>query len=290
MKKIKSFSSEIDAILKEIKGAPGKTLKSDLLRERLIQLLESWYAMKAYVQSFYSDSSSLAKIDGYLEQIARDAHKKVQKSKYSRGLSFVQSEIRNKIQIEEIKAGVPLAETSSHHETQVKFLDEIPDVLIQLTPKSLVGWKTNIKNFLQKNPFDQNIFIMTRYASSADRIIESVVNAVKDFSNETKSFNPIIANKNKITDDLFNPIACLLCCRYGIAIFDKPAKDLAVHNPNVAYELGYMHLLQRECLLLKSDQLKAMPTDILHKLYVEYSTAENAAIKINNWLSDIAKE
>lgn len=131
---------------------------------------------------------------------------------------------------------------------------------------------------------------MTRYADSTKSIISKVMDAIDKYSDEARSFNPIIANENKITDNLDNPIACLLCCRYGVAIFDNPTGKLAVHNPNVAYELGYMNLLQRNCLILKSDKLKVMPTDILHKLYVEYTTEIDAAKKITDWLGDVTRE
>ena len=291
MSKLKSFILEIDAILIEIKRVSSKTLKDDSLKERLCQLLETWCAIRSYVASFYTNSHSLKKIDTYLEYLARDANKRVLKSKFNVNLRTVKTEIVSKIQIEEIKAGTP---KESFIEQgiggQVKFLEEVPDVLIQLMPKSLIGWKTNIKKFLQQYPFDHNVFIMTRYAKSSNNIIKNVMNEIKNFESNDKRFNPIIANENKITDDLYNPIACLLCCQYGVAIFDSPTEGLSTHNPNVAYELGFMHLLQRECLILKSDKLKSMPTDILQKLYNEYSSSNSATAIIKDWLKNQVQE
>jgi hypothetical protein len=96
------------------------------------------------------------------------------------------------------------------------------------------------------------------------------------------NLNPIVARDHPITDDLYNPIACLLCCSYGIAVFDRP-EVTQVHNPNVVYELGMIQLLKRPCVILKHDKLKKMPTDILSRLYENYSTCEDAGQKIADW-------
>jgi hypothetical protein len=87
-----------------------------------------------------------------------------------------------------------------------------------------------------------------------------------------------------LTDDLYNPIACLLSCSRGIAIFDQ-ADVRQEFNPNVAYELGMLHLLGRDCLILKHQSLTALHTDILMKLYHEYGTPEAAGIEVLNWIT-----
>ncbi len=286
MTMLESFNSEIEAIRQEIRNSRGKTLKDDALRERLRQLLETWHTMREYVASFYKDAVSLSKIDESLEEVARDAYKKVQKYKFSPKLRFIKNEISSRIQIEEIKAGTSKGAISD----PVKMAPEIPDLPLILIPKSLIGWKSHIQRFSQKHPFDRNVFIMTRYANSANSVIKAVMDEVNNFEYEDKRFNPVIANQNRITDDLNNPIACLLCCRYGVAIFDPPSKSLPAHNPNVAYELGFMHLLQRGCLILKSNKLRSMPTDILHKLYEEYSSIENVKALVRKWLRGIVQE
>ncbi len=95
--------------------------------------------------------------------------------------------------------------------------------------------------------------------------------------------NGILASEHNLTDDLYNPIACLLSCSKGIAVFDEVeiGQDF---NPNVAYELGMLHLLGRGCLILKHQSLKTLHTDILMKLYHEYETPEAAGTEIRNWI------
>jgi hypothetical protein len=70
----------------------------------------------------------------------------------------------------------------------------------------------------------------------------------------------------------------------GIAIFDQ-ADVRQEFNPNVAYELGMLHLLGRDCLILKHQSLTALHTDILMKLYHEYGTPEAAGIEVLNWIT-----
>lgn len=287
MNKLKIFILEIKAIREEIKTSLGQILNDDDLRERLKQLLETWYAIRGYVTTFYKNNNSLNKVDALLECVARDSNRKILKRKFNINLKLIEDEIASKIQIEEFKFG-NRAELSSNRILENKFLEEIPDLPLQLIPKSIIGWKGNIKDFLLEKSFDRNVFIMTRYVGS-ENVIKVVKAEVDNFEYNDKKFNPIIADKYPITDDLYNPIACLLCCQYGIAIFDAPTKGLAMHNPNVAYELGFMHLLQRKCIILKSKKLKSMPTDILQKLYIEYSSTEEASEIIKDWLTNIVR-
>jgi len=81
---------------------------------------------------------------------------------------------------------------------------------------------------------------------------------------------------------LNNPVACLLCCSYGVAIFDR-AETAQMHNPNVVYELGMMQLLNRRCVILKHHRLKQMPTDLLGKLYESYANQGEAVRKLGQW-------
>jgi hypothetical protein len=94
--------------------------------------------------------------------------------------------------------------------------------------------------------------------------------------------DPIVAREHNITNDLYNPIACLLCCSYGVAIFDR-ADTRQMHNPNVVYELGMMDILKKPCVILKHKQLKKMPSDLLSRLYEDYNSNEEAVRKINDW-------
>jgi hypothetical protein len=120
---------------------------------------------------------------------------------------------------------------------------------------------------------------MIRYREGNKSLLKEIKSALSE-----QGMNGIIASEHNLTDDLYNPIACLLSCSKGIAVFDA-AEERQEFNPNVAYELGILHLLGRSCLILKHQSLKTLHTDILMKLYREYATAEDARTEVRNWIS-----
>jgi hypothetical protein len=161
-------------------------------------------------------------------------------------------------------------------ETEYLF-PEISDLPNQLVPNALQGWADPIRRFLRKYPFDKNVFVMVSYRSELSSLIDRVKQELINLD-----LNPILAREHNLTDDLYNPIACLLCCSFGVAIFGR-AEAKQMHNPNVVYELGMMQLLKRQCVILKHARLKRMPTDLLTKLYEDYSTKKEAVRKLNEW-------
>ena len=118
---------------------------------------------------------------------------------------------------------------------------------------------------------------MVSYRSELASLVRRVERALINLD-----LNPIIARDHGITDDLNNPIACLLCCSYGVAIFDR-AESRQQHNPNVVYELGMMTLLKRPCAILKHRRLRRMPTDLLTRLYEDYGSIDEAVKRVNDW-------
>lgn len=160
------------------------------------------------------------------------------------------------------------------------FIPGIPDLPLSLVPNSLLGWRSNVSAFLTTHPFDKSVFLMIRYRGRNKSLIAAVKGALKKCG-----FLGVLASEYDITDDLYNPVACLLCCSRGLALFDQP-EPKQKFNPNVAYELGMMHLLGRDCLILKHESLKALHTDVLMKLYKEYSLAEDAAARVQSWLGN----
>src|SRR5439155_11678939 len=150
------------------------------------------------------------------------------------------------------------------------FLRGIPDVPVALVPNAILGCRSRIDAFLHDHPFDRSVFIMIRYRPRNKALIKSIKRAL-----HSQQLYGVVASEHKLTDDLYNPVACLLCCARGIAVFDQSEVGQN-HNPNVAYELGMLHLLNRPCLILKHRQLKSLQSDILMKLYVPYSTPREA--------------
>jgi len=158
-----------------------------------------------------------------------------------------------------------------------KLIPEVPDLPNELVPNALYGWVPNMRDFLLRNNFDYNVFVMVAYRDSLSDLIRRVKDAVK-----TIGLNAILARDHRLTDDLYNPLACLLCCRYGIAIFDR-AETTQAHNANVTYELAVMQLLKRPCGILKHRSLETMPSDFLHRLYENYDSGADAVKRVREW-------
>jgi hypothetical protein len=93
---------------------------------------------------------------------------------------------------------------------------------------------------------------MIRYRKRNQEIIKAIKKALG-----AKNLHAIIASEHELTDGLYNPMACLLCCSRGIAVFNRPEPAEKL-NPNVAYELGMLHLLGRKCLILKHWKLQSL--------------------------------
>lgn len=268
------FQTEIDAIIADIAQLKGKTLNDPNIEERIRQSFITWSRLKVRVESTGVQPAKVAQADNFLEIAARNSGRRIPKAKFREQLRKA-NKILTAIYFDVARSPQPVRVQ--------RIFEEISDMPDNLIPKALVGWKSKIKKFLSRYPFDQNVFVMVRYASqSADLLarIAAQISAVGD--TDGKNFFPVVAKDHNITDDLYNPIACLLCCRYGVAIFDSVEKH-PDFNPNVAYELGMMHLLGRECLILKNSSIKTMPADILQKIYMPFSSHDEAAEKVETW-------
>jgi hypothetical protein len=132
------------------------------------------------------------------------------------------------------------------------FLSTIPDLPLALVPNPLVGWRSRLEAFLREHAFESSVFIMIRYRKHNASLIKTVKSALAE-----RNLFGVLASDHNLTDDLYNPIACLLCCARGIAVFDQ-AETKEQFNPNVAYELGMLHLLSRPCLILKHQTLQSL--------------------------------
>lgn len=152
--------------------------------------------------------------------------------------------------------------------------------------KPLIGFRSEILGQIKKFPFESNVFLMLRFRD-ANR-------ALSDFIIETLSeagLNGVRADHAdwNITNNVYNPVACLYCCKYGIALFDEAEANQS-YNPNVIYELGMMHCLHRECLILKNDSLPPVPFDLIKDLSMPYKGELAVRTNVQRWLQRIAPD
>jgi hypothetical protein len=132
-----------------------------------------------------------------------------------------------------------------------------------------VKWATGIKAFLQRYPFDNNVFCMTRFPS-ADGTPDPVKSAIEAIRESLKPHGLVLhlASDRKIDDDLWGNVAAHgWASRYGIALFeDRVERGL---NYNLVAEVGAMLMTGRRCALLKDTTQHSMPTDFVGLIYTE---------------------
>lgn len=132
----------------------------------------------------------------------------------------------------------------------------------------------------------KNVFLMMRFEAN-DRNTD-IYDAIHEVLHRY-DLNVLRADAKYYCDNLWdNMRAYMDACDMGIAVFDKiPKNDF---NPNVSFELGYMTAHGKKMLILKEQKLKALPADILGKLYNNFDanrTKETLKESVKRWLTDI---
>jgi len=272
-----AFKAELTALNGLVGAIRHKTVRDEALRERFRILFRTWtWTVRPAIAPLVQTEQGSLKLEAELEALAKLA------SKYKRVADYRKRLNRAITLANDLVLLLPPTQTSEPHTLASSrddlFLPDIPDLPARLVPNALLGWRSQIGAFVGKYPFDRSVFVMIRYRQRNVGLVGEVKGILSD-----QGYKGILASDHKVTDDLYNPVACLLCCSKGIAVFDEP-ESAQEFTPNVAYELGMLHLLGRDCLILKHETLKALPTDVLMKLYSEYRTVSDVKSHIADWL------
>lgn len=160
----------------------------------------------------------------------------------------------------------------------------LPSKYQVVLPKKLVGYRSEIEKFLRKHPFERNVFLMMPFREATTGLRTRIRAVCGKYS-----LHLVVADEQRIIENDLNSnvLACLLSSKYGIAVFSKP-ESKHTFNPNVAYEIGMMHRDDKVCLILKDRQLKALPSDLISYLYVEYSPRDTQSVvsQVETWILD----
>lgn len=274
---VRNLLRELNAILRFLHQSPYSAVEPSVL-ERIQEAVLAWSVnVRPGLLAIKVPVEVLARADKLTARVARlAADESIDNEKIAAALSIVRTVIHEQILLEvaRIPAGVQAAFSAA---APAVLFPEIFDLPNELVPYGVQGWTKDIRRFLKRSPFGKNVFIMVAYRAR----LEPLINAVKSKVRQLR-LKPVLARDVTLTNDLYNPIACLLCCSYGVAIFDR-AEAAQTHNPNVVYELGMMQLLKRPCVILKHTSLKKMPTDLLSMLYEDYSSKQDAVRKLGAW-------
>jgi hypothetical protein len=275
---LRNFTREITAIIGSLGSAPANIPANHPIVERIQELVLTWsVTMRPSLAAMKVPQEVLARADRMIARAARLATgpETAPTKRYLSALHSIRNAWVGQVLLE--VRGIPIATLLAASPTAADLFPEIPDLPNQLVPNALQGWAEQIRKFLKKHPFEKNVFVMVSYRSELAALVDRVSQELLRLH-----LNPVLAKDHNLTDDLYNPIACLLCCNFGVAIFGR-AEGKQMHNPNVVYELAMMQLLKRPCIILKHSKLKRMPTDLLSKLYEDYSSQKQAIQKLIAW-------
>lgn len=273
---LRRFRSEIGSLISAIKGGPGRISTGAPVAERVQDLSFAWPSgIRPGLIAWGVHVEILRPSDELASKLARLTAHSSPKRQYLTLLRRLDSALSRDV-IPEV-LNVPIGVRLTAVPTGQAVLPEIPGLPNEFIPNALYGWIPKIRQFLVQHAYDRNVFIMVSYRPGLTPFVKAVERTLVGLN-----LNPILAKNEDVTDDLYNAIACLLCCSYGVAIFDS-AEDRQTHNPNVVYELGMMQLLKRPCMILKHRNLRKMPTDLLTRLYETYSSTNDAVEKIEGW-------
>jgi hypothetical protein len=274
---LRNLLREANAILAALRLNAANSRVSAEAILRIQELVLTWSAnVRPGLAAIGVPKEVLNRADKLSSGLARVASGAANNGAITRALAAVRKVFHEQVLVE--LAAIPLGKRAAFQAPALaELFPEIPDLPNQLVPYAVQGWSEQIKKFLVRHPFGKNVFIMVSYRAHLEPLINSVKRKLVNMG-----LNPVLAKDEALTNDLYNPIACLLCCNYGVAIFDR-AEAAQTHNPNVVYELGMMHLLKRPCVILKHWKLKRMPTDLLSMLYQDYRYRTDAVRKLGEW-------
>ena len=278
---LRNLRREVDSLISALRKASGALITGEPIRERIQELFLSWSTnLRPLLDAAGIQSEIISRADKSFARLAILTSRRSRKKEYLTLLGNLRRILVEQILLEVARVPTPLGGGVALKVESL--IPEIPDVTNELIPNSLFGWVPQMRDFLRKFSFDRNVFVMVAYRDRLGPLIRGINEKLLKLE-----LNGIVAKDHRITDDLYNPIACLLCCNYGVAIFDKEEAKQR-HNPNVIYELGMMQLLKRPCVILKHRSLKTMPTDLLSRLYEDYDSVSDVGNRLEQWWTAIS--
>jgi hypothetical protein len=271
---LRGFIKECESVAGQIGKGRGDLSPDSPLAGRVHELLQSWYTtIEPALRTAGISTTFLIDAGTELITLSQLTGQPQSKKSYANTFRRLQQVLSSQIQPQ--ARALPAFVPSPAGPTSL--IPEIPDLPNSLIPNSLIGWIPKMRQLLAQSAYGNNVFVMVSYSEELGPLIDKIKNTLIRLE-----LNPIVARDKIITNNLDNPIACLLCCSYGVAIFHKSQKGQK-HNPNVTYELGMTHLLKKPCVILKHKQLNKMPSDILAHLYEDYGTEKEACTKLKKW-------
>ena len=158
-------------------------------------------------------------------------------------------------------------------------------------PPSLAppAWSSGIRSFLDKYPFDTNVFLMTRFPSQSEvgTPLGDLIRVLRE-AMKRKGLTLHLASDQQIVDDLWGNVGGHMWgCRYGTGILETRLHaqaagqtQLETLNDNVLIEIGSMLTIGRRCLILRDAGAPFPPTDLTSQIFKEIDLGDPEAVRV----------
>jgi hypothetical protein len=175
-----------------------------------------------------------------------------------------------------------------------------PTLPPELAPPEILP---KIRPFLERYPFESNVFLMTRFPTreEADPIAQVIEAARKAVAAHGLVLH--VGFDRAIHDEVWpNTAAHMWACRYGLGLLETSlagtvdsaagldAKSLkaVTLNDNVLLELGSMLTLGRRCKILKDGNAPQPPSDLTSQIYrtVDLSVLDTVTGAVHEWITE----
>jgi len=152
--------------------------------------------------------------------------------------------------------------------------------------RPLIGFKRAMELQIKRFPYARNVFLMMKFRRENKLLSDFILQELNKLG--LKGIRADDPDWN-ITSNVYNPIAVLYCCRFGLALFDEPEGEQS-YNFNVAYELGMMHYQDKNCLILRNEKLPPVPFYLVKEIYKSYMNNLEVRDIIEEWVKNIQNE
>lgn len=168
--------------------------------------------------------------------------------------------------------------------------------------ESYKKYDADLEKIRKKFPYEKSIFIMMPFRFNK-KVYKDIRKAIKDAAKK-QGFTAYLSNdkdrdfSNKLWDRL---VLNMLSCKYGIAVLPiekihNPSDEHKIklfNNPNVALEFGFMVSRSEDNILILTDDIKGLPSD-LSGLHVGKFNMDDPFDEVfnlvTNWLKSIKKK
>lgn len=136
-------------------------------------------------------------------------------------------------------------------------------------PAGFTNIRAYLKQFAKHHPkYKSNAFLMMPFAET--RHNQTITRAIRGALGEFGLAALRVDDREYAPTLWDNVCTYALGCKYGVAVFERSRSGNV--SPNVAIELGFSLAHNKKVLILKDGRIRALPSDIVGRLYRQYDS------------------